>query len=265
MYPFFEPYPEFLIYTFGLTLTLCFFLFLWMIHKLAPRYNYDVSIFTKNILWYFLSVLIFSRLFYVIWKWEDLKYIKNPFEFFVTSDYNFSLIWALFGFILVFVIQTKINKDNINKYIDPLVISFIFVLFIGYIWAFFWWQVFWRDTHFWIELLYTHPFTPIPYQVPIFPLSIIYSVLFFILFSILYILSMYIHLKSLLWYIWMIIFSCILLIFEFFSWKTDILKDSIWMNLTQLFVILLIFICSYRLFLLMKENEWKEITILHKN
>lgn len=265
MYPFFEPYPEFLIYTFWLTLTLCFFLFLWMIHKLAPRYNYDVTIFTKNILWYFFSVLIFSRLFYVIWKWDDLKYIKNPFEFFVTSDYNFSLMWALFWFILVFLIQTKLNKDKINKYIDPLVIWFIFVLFIWYLWSFFGWQVYGRDTHIWIEILYTHPFTPIPYQVPIFPLAIIYSVLYFILFSGLYILSMYIHLKSLLWYIWMIIFSCILLIFEFFSWKTDILKDFVWMNLTQFFSLLLIFICSYRLFLLIKENEWKEIIILHKN
>lgn len=236
-----------------------------MIHKLAPRYNYDVSIFTKNILWYFFSVLIFSRLFYVIWKWEDLKYIKNPFEFFVTSDYNFSLMWALFGFILIFVTQTKISKDNINKYIDPLVISFMFIVFIGFIGAFFGWQVFGRDTNIWIELLYTHPFTPIPYQVPIFPLAIIYALLYFILFSALYILSMYIHLKSLLWYVWMIIFSSILLVFEFFSWKTDILKDFVWMNFTQLFALLLIFICSYRLYLLLEENEWKEIIILHKN
>ena len=174
-------------------------------------------------------------------------------------------MWSLFGFILVFVIQAKINKDNINKYIDPLVISFIFVLFIGYIWSFFGWQVYWRDTHMWIELLYSHPFTPIPYQVPIFPLAVIYSILYFMLFSALYILSMYIHIKALLGYIWMIIFSCVLLIFEFFSWKTDMLKDSVWMNLTQFFSLLLIIICSYRLYLLMQENEWKEITILHKN
>lgn len=268
MFPFFQPYPNFLIYTFWLTLTICFFLFLWMMKKLAPRYNYELNFFTKNILIYFFSTLIFSRLFFVIGKWNDLKYITNPFDFFVTSDYNFSLMWWLFGFILAFVILVKIKKESIDKYIDPLVISFIFVLFIWYIWAFLGWQVYGRPTDFWIELFYSHPFTPVPYQVPIFPLPIIYSILYFFLFSTLYILSMYVHIKSLLGYLWMIVFGSIFLIFEFFSGKFDILKESnetFAINMTQLFSIFLIIICAYRLYLLMKANEWKEITILHKH
>jgi prolipoprotein diacylglyceryltransferase len=62
-----------------------------MLKKLSTKYSYDVSIFVNNILWYFLSVFFFSRLFYVISKWNDLKYINNPAEFFIMSDYNFSL------------------------------------------------------------------------------------------------------------------------------------------------------------------------------
>ena len=268
MFPFFEPYPQFLIYTFWLTLTLCFFLFLWMMKKLAPRYNYDFNFITKNILVLFLSTLIFSRLFFVIGKWSDFKYIKNPIEFFVTNDYNLSLIWWLFGFILAFSIIVKIKKEKIDKYIDPLVISFIFVLFIWYIWALLGGQVYGRPTDFWIEILYKHLHSPIPYKNAIFPLPIIYSVLYFFLFSALYILSMYVHLRALLGYLGMIIFASLLLIFEFFSGKFDILKESnetFSINITQLLSIFLIIICAYRLYLLMKANEWKEITILHKN
>lgn len=79
---------------------------------------------------------------------------------------------------------------------------------------------------------------------------------------------MYVHLKSLLGYLGLIIFSTIFLIFEFFSGKFDTLKESnetFAINITQLLSIFLIIICVYRLYLLMKANEGKEIIILHKN
>lgn len=265
MLPFFELFTNFKIYTFGLTLTICFFSALWMLKKLSKRYALDMNIFTNNILWYFFWVFIFSRLFYIIWKWNDIKYIQNPFDFFITSDYNFSLVWAIFGFVLVFLMHLKARKENINKYIDPLVITFIFVLTIGFIGAFLGWQVYGKNTQIGIEILYTHSHTPVPYQVPVFPLPLIYTGLYFILFCVLYIGSMYVHIKWIIWYFWLIIFSCILLIFEFFSWKTDILFNHTNINITQLFSILLIIVCIYRLFLIMKENEGKDITILHKN
>jgi len=77
------------IYIFGLTLVLCFFLFLWMLKKLSTRFNYDYNIIVNSILWYFLSVFIFSRLFYIISMWKDKKYIDSIFEFLITSNYNF--------------------------------------------------------------------------------------------------------------------------------------------------------------------------------
>jgi|SaaInlStandDraft_3_1057020.scaffolds.fasta_scaffold01484_4 hypothetical protein len=261
MYPFFEPF-WIIIYTFWLTLILCFFLFVWMLKKLSLKFWFDYLIFKKNLLWYFLWVFFFSRLFYVIWKWHDLKYIKNPFEFFIMSDYNFSLAWALIWFFTVFAILLNIRKEKLDNFIDWFTISLLFVLSVWFIWAFFWWQVYGRETLIGIEILYTHPFTPVPFQIPIFPLAIIYSIMFFILFSTAYIFSMYVQIKWIIWYVWLIAISSTLLIFEFFSWKYDIFKDSIWINLTQTFSLLFIAFCSYRLYLIFNLNENKNQSIL---
>ena len=264
MFPFFEPIDWLLIYTFWITIAICFFLFIWMIKKLSVKLWFDNIIFKKNILWLFLGVFIFSRLFYVIWKWNDLKHIKNPLEFFIMSDYYFSLAWAIIWFLLVFNILLKIKKEKLNKYIDWISISLFFILSIWFIGSLLWWQVYgvWW-TEYGIEILYTHPFTPVPFQVPVFPLPIIYSLLFFIVFFVSYISSMYIHIRWLIWYIWLITMSSLFLIFENFSWKYDIFKYSIWINLTQIFSIFMIFFCIYRLYLIFLENESKEKTILN--
>jgi len=255
MYPFFEPINWFIIYTFWLTITLCFFLFLWMLKKLSKKLNFNFSIFSKNIAWFFLSIFIFSRIFYVIWKWNDLKYIQNPIEFFIMNDYNFSLFWAIFWFFIVFFINLVLKKQKIIEYIDWVTLSFLFILFIWYIWAFLWGQVYWRDTLFWIEVIYSHPFTPVPFQVPVFPLAIVYSISFFLLFSVLYILSMYVKTKWLLWYLWLIIFSSLIIIFEFFSWKHDFIKNLININFPQVCAIFLILISWYKLFEILKNEK----------
>lgn len=262
MFPLFEPVSWFLIYTFWITIAICFFLFLWMLKKLSITFGYDYVIFKKNILWFFLWVFFFSRLFYVIWKWHDLKYIKNPFEFFIMNNYNFSLAWALIWFFTVLYITMRIRKEKLNNFIDWIAISLFFILWVGFLWALLWWQVYWRWTEFWIEILYTHPFTPVNFQIPVFPLPIIYSILLFLLFCASYISSMYVHIKWLIWYIWLIIFSSIILIFDFFSWKYDIFKDAIWINLNQTFAILLIIFCAYRLYLISNSKENKEHQIL---
>ncbi len=229
-----------------------------MLKKLSLKFWFDYLIFQKNILWYFLSVFFISRLFYVVWKWHDLKYIKNTFEFFVMNDYNFSLVGAITWFFLVLFITMRIRKERLDNFIDWLTISLLFILSFGFIWALLWWQVYGRETTIWIEILYTHPFTPIPFQVPIFPLPIIYSILFFILFSVSYISYMYVHIKWLIWYVWLIAMSCVFLIFEYFSWKYDIFKDSIWINMTQTFSLFLIIFAGYRLLKILKFNEGKD-------
>ncbi|QFR38615.1 hypothetical protein A9Q91_00065 [Candidatus Gracilibacteria bacterium 28_42_T64] len=233
-----------------------------MLKKLSIKLASDFSIFSQNILWYFLSVFMFSRLFYVIGKWNELKYIKDPFDFFIMNDYNFSLVGAFIGFFVVLIINLRIRKEELEKYIDTLVLSFIFILFIGFAGAILGGQVYGIDTHFGIEVLYTHSFTPIPFQVPIFPLPIIYSILYFILFSILYILSMYIHIRGLLGYTGLTAMASILLIFDFFSGKSDILKEAVGMNITQLFSIFLIIFCTYKLYYISKNSSSNKDTTL---
>jgi hypothetical protein len=265
MYPFFELFSDtsfsIIIYTFWLWLLISFFAFFAMLKKLSTKYSYDVWIFINNILWYFLSVFFFSRLFYVISKWNDLKYINNPAEFFIMSDYNFSLFWAMFGFFIVFLINLKLRKEKIEKYIDWLVLSFLFILVIWFIGAFLWWQVYWKETSFWIEVMYTHPFTPIPYQSPIFPLAIIYSILFFLEFSVLYMLSMFIKIRGFIGYIGLLVFSIIIIVWEFFSWKYDIFKVTIWFNFSQILAVFLIIYSFYKLYYISKIYS-KDTTVL---
>ena len=265
MFPFFEIYEGFLIYTFWLTLTFCFFLFIWMLKKLSFKYSYDLSFFTKNIVWYFISVFIFSRLFFVISKWSDLVHIRDPFQFFITSDYNFSLIWAIFWFFLVLIINLKLKKEKLEKYIDGVMLSFFFVLFIWYLWALLGWQVYGRETTIWIEILYTHPFTKVPYEVAIFPLPVIYSIVFFIEFSIFYIISMYLGIRWFIGYLWLIVFSSTILVLEFFSWKYDVFKDNLSFNFTQALSIIIIAVSSYFLYKIVNNNDIDKDDLLIKS
>lgn len=257
MFPFFEIF-SIRIYTFWFSITLMFFLFYRMLKKLSSRLNYDFDIFRKNILWFFISTFLFSRLFYVLSQWNDMKFIKEPLEFFIMSDYNFSLYWAIFWFFLVLYINLKIKKDNIIKYLDWIVLAFTFVLVLWYIWAFLWGQIYWSPTNIWIELKYSNSNSLVPYTVPIFPLAIIYSILSFLLFSTLYILKMYIKTKGFIWYIWLWAFASISLIFEFFSWKDDIFSVNFFLNFNQICAIILLFFIWRILYNMVKlaSFEW---------
>jgi len=224
---------------------MCFFLFLWNLNRLAKRFGYSFSFFTQNIIWFFLSTLFFSRLFYVIGKWNDMKFIKDPFQFFIMSDFNFSLFWAIFGFLLVLKILVRIEKSTITRYIDGITLSFLFILVVWYIGAFFWWQVYGRETMMAIDILYTNPFTPVPYQVPVFPLPIVYAISSFIIFFAMYILSLFIHIRGYIGYIWIMLFGASILIFESFSGKQDILSVVSIFNLPQVYACLLILWSGY--------------------
>lgn len=242
MYPFLLEISSFRIYTFWVTITITFFLFYFMLRKLSNKFLFDFDLFKSNILWFFLSTFIFSRLFYVLAQWSDMKFIKSPFEFFIMSDYNFSLYWAMFWFFLVLFINLRIRRENIIKYLDWVVLSFLFVLFIWYIGAFFWWQVYWKPTNLWIEIAYNNSNSLVPFTVPIFPLPIIYAILSFLLFSSLYIIKMYIKTRGFIWYWWLWVFATMSLVFEFFSWKDDFFSVKFFLNFNQICsIILLVF------------------------
>ena len=47
-----------------------------------------------------------------------MQHISNPIDFFIMSDYYFSLFGAIIGFLLVLVFNTKLFKKDINSYLD---------------------------------------------------------------------------------------------------------------------------------------------------
>jgi len=142
-----------------------------------------------------------------------MKFIKDPFQFFIMNEFNFSLFGAIFWFLLVLKILTRLEKSSITRYIDGVVLSFLFILVIWYIGAFFWGQVYGRETMMWIEILYSNAYTPVPYQVPVFPLPIVYTIMSFILFSGMYMLSLFIHIRWYIGYIWLMLFGAMIIIF----------------------------------------------------
>lgn len=247
MYPYIEIFWVF-IYTFGLTLCVCFFLFLWNLKRLAKRFGYSFSFFSQNILWYFLSVFFFSRLFYVVSRWSDMKFIKNPFEFFIMNDFNFSLFGAIFGFLLTTYILTRAEKSSMKRYIDGIVLSFLFIITLGYFWALFGGQVYGKETMYGIEISYQHHSANVPFQVPIFPLPILYSLLSFLLFSWMYILSLFVHVRGFVGYLGIVIFSALVIILESFSGKQDILSVTSIFNLPQVFALILASWAGYKFY-----------------
>lgn len=225
-----------------------------MLNKLSARFGYNYSFFKNNILWYFISVFFFSRLFYVIGSWQDMKFIKDPFQFFISGEFNFSLFGAIFGFWLVLRILTKLEKSPIDKYIDGIVVSFLFVLVIGYIGAIFWGQVYGRETNMGIEILYQNSNSIVPYQVPVFPLPIVYAAVSFIIFCIVYILGLFVHIRALIGYIWLLAFSSMILVFESLSGKYDLLSLSTPFNFPQLCALFLALWSGYRIYVLYKRD-----------
>lgn len=259
MYPFLDVF-WYRIYIFWIVLLLSVVIFFFMLRRLRGRYVFDMNIFSNNTLWYFLSIFFFSRLFYVISKWHDLKFIENSAQFFITTDYDFSLFWAIFWFVIVFFINIRLRREKLIKYIDSIVLSFLLALSVWFIWAFFWGQVYWQATNIWIEITYNNPFSPIS-STPVFPLPLIYFILFFIEFAVLYILSMYIKVKWFIGHIWLIVFSLIILIFENFSWKQDIFDSLIFLNMNQILAIMLMIFSFYRLYII-SQISWKDTSII---
>lgn len=259
MFPRFEIFDTWItVYVFWLTLVFCFFLFSWMLKKLSRKVWIDASFFFNRIIWFFLSVLIFSRLFYVISLWNEYKEIKNPLEFFIMNDYNFSLYWAIFGFLIVLIYLLKSNKLKWDKYVDVSMLSFLFVATLWYIWAFFWWEVYGRETTFWIEVIYNHPYSQVPYEVAIFPLALVYAIVSFLLFSVLYSLFMFLNIRWLVGYIWLIAFNAIVVWLDNYSWKYDIVKTQLlFINLNQIFAILFILFATIKLVQLIRNRPSK--------
>ncbi len=244
------------IYTFGLALSISFILFFFMLYKLSEKFGINANFFLGNVLWFFLSMFFFSRFFYIIAEWRDFWFLWNQgvFKFLFMSDYNFSLMGGILGFMVVLLFQLKRFKISSRKYIDAIVLAFLFASIIGFIWAFFGGQIYGRPTDSFIGITSTSDMNNTPYSSPMFPLALLYSFASFILFFCLYLVRKFTKIEGLVGYIGILLFTSILFTAEFYSGGTDIFKAYMFFNLNQ--------IGSFFLFLLGIKwlyNIYKEI------
>lgn len=225
------------VYTFGLALSISLGLFIWMLYRLSIKFGINTNFFLGNILFFFLSSFLFSRFFYVLAEWRDYKFIfqEGVFRFFFMSDYNFSLIGALFGFILVLYINIRKFKLSSNKYMDVVFLSFFFAATVGFLGGLLGGQICGAPTTLPIGINYVNfSGSTCPFTSPIFPLAVFYSVASFLLFCVLYIARQFVQVEGFVGYMGVLVFACVLFIGEFFNGSTDIVKSFIPLNLNQL-------------------------------
>jgi len=228
MFPSFDLFPGITIYTFGLSLSIAFFLFFGMLYKLSVKFGINTNFFLGNVLLFFVSIFLFSRLFHIIAEWRDFKFIINDsfWKFLFMPDYNFSLMGGIFGFLLILLYQEKKFRFSIQKYIDACVLAFLFAAIVGFLGAFLGGQIYGKPTDLPIGISYALSASSIiSSPTPLFPLAIIYAITCFVLFSILYPLRMIIATEGLFGYLGIILFSCVLLIFEQFNGSDDIFRS----------------------------------------
>ena len=149
-------------------------------------------------------------------------------------------MWAIFWFFLVLFISIISKWLRAWKYVDATVISLLFTISFGFIWAFLGGQVYWKPTVLWKWILYNTAISNVPYQVEVFPLPIVYAAIFFVLFMASYMIAMFTNIRWIVWYCSLVIFSSVILFFEKYSWQTDMFFNKIWLNLSQISAIWLI-------------------------
>ncbi len=128
--------------TFGVSLTLAFFLFYWMLRRLGRRYDINTAFFSVNLLSFFLVTFFVSRLAHVI-LYAGLP-TKSAFSgeypilsFFLMSDFYFSAGGAILAFFGLFWFHMRQrDKEDREEALDITVISWVFASIVAYLGAF---------------------------------------------------------------------------------------------------------------------------------
>lgn len=242
-------YPQFAlfgitIYSFGLALSVSFLAFFFLLYRLSLKIGINTNFFLGSALWFFLSSFVFSRLFYVISEWRDFQFVFSEgfFRFFFMSDYNFSLVGGIFGFLVVLFAITKFRKLSGDKFIDAATLAFLGASVIGFAGAFLGGQVLGAPTELPIGVSYPADTANNPYTSPVLPLGLFYAAGAFILFSVLYIVRTLIRVDGMVGYFGILLFSSGYLVGEEFSGRPDLFQGLIGASLAQIgfFVLILI-------------------------
>ncbi len=240
MYPQFELPYGITVYTFGLSLSVSFLLFFWMLQKLSRKYAINDKFFIGNALAFFLSAFVFSRLFNLASQWKD--FLDEGFiRFFFTSGYDFSWAGGVFGFLAFLFFSLSRHKLAPEKYLDAVVLAFFFAGVVGYLGAFFGGQIYGKPTYLPFGITYTDPQTVNPYTSPVVPLAFLYSVACFLLFVPLYILrATFIKVEGLVGYFGIAAFAAVVLVGEFWNGDEDSMKPIFFLNMNQIMSVALV-------------------------
>jgi hypothetical protein len=130
------------ITTFGVALTISFFLFYWMLRRLGKKYEINTAFFGTNLLSFFLTTFFVSRFFHVILfaglPTKSAFSIEYPIlSFFLMSDFYFSAAGALLAFFGLFWWHMR-QRDTEDREgaLDITVIAWVFASIIAYFGAF---------------------------------------------------------------------------------------------------------------------------------
>lgn len=192
MYPQITFFDSFTIYTFGLSLSIGFILFFFMLYKLSGKFGINANFFLGDGLTFLLFTFLFSKITYISTH-LDAFIVPNSlgsFLYLFASNYQFSLVGGMIGFSLVLLYKVLRYKLPSEKYIDAVVLSFFFAGVVVYIGAFFGGQVSGKPTTLPIGIAYTNLESINSYTSPVIPLALIYALFCFILFCVFYILRM---------------------------------------------------------------------------
>lgn len=254
MFPFFSiPFTEIRVYTFWLGLTISFICFIYMLKKMSKKVGVNENFFVGNILLFVISTFVFSRIVFILAEWRDYKYLVQDrlLNLLIMTDYNLSFVGGVLGFGIILFIKLRQYQQPHERYLDTVVSSFLFAWVIGYIAAFLWGQIYGRPTSLPIGIVYQGDDANIPYTSAVVPLAPLYAIASFIMFSVLYIVKELFKIPGLIGYLWIWLFSIVLLLGEFFSGTEDVMRSWIWLNITQVAAILWI--------LLSGKWIWKQI------
>lgn len=162
-----------------------------MMRKALRNMDLRAHFFSGHLLLYFVSTLLFSRLFHVIFYWwlpgKSSFSADHPIlSFFTMSDFYFTVTWAIFGFVLVLLwsLKGREQEERLKAY-DAVALSFLFAAVVGFIGAFLGWQIYGVVSYSGLGVDYSLT-NPRLGEFPRFPLWVVYAIITGVIFSFCY-------------------------------------------------------------------------------
>jgi membrane-associated HD superfamily phosphohydrolase len=176
--------------------------------------------------------------------------------FFIPQNYLFSLVGAIFGFTLVFLIKTHTIKKERPRYLDVIIYAFLASSLLGYFGSLLWGQIYGIPYSWPLSITYTHSDSIIKDRAALFPLAFLYILLnSALLIGLMKFAHKNVLPEGFIGYVGMAGFSLIVFLGEFLSGaRKDIFYDYFGLGLNQIGALIgLIFAILWLLRLIQKK------------